>query len=116
MKESILFSKSFEFSKNIVIFYEEYSKNHKENTISKQLLRSGTSVGANIAEAQFGNSRSDFVSKLHISLKETNESIYWIRLLKETELLTENKANILILQAEEIKRMIIASLNTLKNK
>jgi len=114
MKESILQQKAFSFASNIVLFYEEYSKNHKDNTISKQLLRSGTSVGANINEAQFGNSKNDFIAKLHISLKETGESIYWIKLLKNTNLLPIQKADELLNQAEEIKRILIASLNTAK--
>jgi len=105
MKESILQQKAFSFASNIVLFYEEYSKNHKDNTISKQLLRSGTSVGANINEAQFGNSKNDFIAKLHISLKETGESIYWIKLLKNTNLLPIQKADELLNQAEEIKSL-----------
>lgn len=116
MAHSILQQKAFEFATNIVNFYENYSKSHKDNTISKQLLRSGTSIGANINEAQFGNSKSDFISKLHISLKETGESIYWIQLLKSTKLLQEQEANRLLFQAEEIKRILISSLNTAKNK
>ena len=114
MKENILLQKSFEFASNIVLFYEKYSKTHKDNTISKQLLRSGTSIGANINEAQYGNSKNDFISKLHISLKETGESIYWIKLLKNTRLLNEQEANTLLGEAEEIKRILITSLNTAK--
>lgn len=114
MKENLLQEKSFEFASNIVLFYNNYSKTHKDNTISKQLLRSGTSIGANINEAQYGNSKSDFISKLHISLKETGESIYWIKLLKNTKLLNEQESNKLLFQAEEIKRMLISSLNTAK--
>lgn len=114
MKESILQKKSFDFAANIVLFYKKYSKSHRDNTISKQLLRSGTSVGANINEAMFGNSKNDFISKLHISLKECGESIYWIKLLKQTVLLSEQEANKLLQQAEEIKRLLVASLNTAK--
>lgn len=114
MKESILQQRAFKFASNIVLFYENYSKTHKDNTISKQLLRSGTSVGANINEAQFGNSKNDFIAKLHISLKETGESIYWIKLLKSTNLLPTQKADELLNQAEEIKRILISSLNTAK--
>ena len=114
MKESILQQKAFEFASSIVLFYENYSKTHKDNTISKQLLRSATSIGANINEAQYGHSKNDFISKLHISLKETGESIYWIKLLKNTQLLSELEANRLLSQAEEIKRILIASLNTAK--
>ena len=85
----------------------------KDTTITKQLLRSATSVGANINEAIYGNSKADFISKLHISLKETGESIYWLTLLKRTNLIEYNFDELLSL-AEEIKRMLIASLNTAK--
>ena len=77
------------------------------------MLRSATSIGANINEAVYGNSKADFISKLHISLKETGESIYWITLLKRTDLIEYNFNELLSL-AEEIKRMLIASLNTAK--
>lgn len=116
MKESILQKKSFEFASNIVLFYQNYSKTHKDNTISKQLLRSGTSIGANINEAQYGNSKNDFISKLHISLKETGESIYWIKLLINTKLIEIEQANKLLIQAEEIRNILIESINTAKNK
>ena len=86
---------------------------YSSTTIAKQLLRSATSIGANINEAVYGNSKADFISKLHISLKETGESIYWITLLKRTDLIEYNFNELLSL-AEEIKRMLIASLNTAK--
>lgn len=85
----------------------------KDTTIAKQLLRSATSIGANINEAVYGNSKADFISKLHISLKETGESIYWLTLLKRTNLI-EYDFDSLLASAEEIKRMLIASLNTAK--
>ena len=111
---SPLLDKSLDFATQIVLFYEEYSKTKKDTTIAKQLLRSATSVGANINEAIYGNSKADFISKLHISLKETGESIYWLMLLKRTNLIDYNFDDLLSL-AEEIKRMLIASLNTAKD-
>ena len=110
---SPLLDKSLNFATQIVLFYEEFSKSKKDATIAKQLLRSATSVGANINEAIYGNSKADFISKLHISLKETGESIYWLTLLKRTNLIEYNFDELLSL-AEEIKRMLIASLNTAK--
>ena len=110
---SPLLDKSLDFATQIVLFYEEFSKAKKDTTIAKQLLRSATSVGANINEAIYGNSKADFISKLHISLKETGESIYWLTLLKRTNLIEYNFDELLSL-AEEIKRMLIASLNTAK--
>ena len=110
---SPLLEKSMDFATQIVIFYEEFSKSKKDTTIAKQLLRSATSVGANINEAIYGNSKADFIAKLHISLKETGESIYWLTLLKRTNLVAYD-FEMLISLAEEIKRMLIASLNTAK--
>ena len=110
---SPLLEKSLDFATQIVLFYEEFSKVKKDTTIAKQLLRSATSIGANINEAVYGNSKADFISKLHISLKETGESIYWLTLLKRTSLMEYNYDELISL-AEEIKRMLIASLNTSK--
>lgn len=111
--ESPLLNKSLEFATKIVLFYEEYSKSRRDTTIAKQLLRSSTSVGANINEAIYGNSKADFIAKLHISLKETSESIYWLTLLRNTNLF-EYDYDTSINLAEEIKKMLIASINTAK--
>ena len=111
---SPLLEKSLDFATMTVFFYEEFSKTRKDTTIAKQLLRSATSVGANINEAIYGNSKADFISKLHISLKETGESIYWLTLLKRTQII-EYDFDKMITLAEEIKRMLIASLNTAKS-
>lgn len=113
--ESPLFDKSLEFASRVVLFYEEFSKSRKDTTIAKQLLRSATSIGANINEAVYGNSKADFIAKLHISLKETGESIYWLTLLKRTGIFEFNY-DLLLSQTEEIKRMLIASINTAKSK
>ncbi len=111
---SPLLEKSMDFATQSVLFYEEFSKSKKDTTIAKQLLCSATSVGANINEAVYGNSKAGFISKLHISLKETGESIYWLTLLKRTNLIAYD-FDVLISLAEEIKRMLISSLNTAKN-
>ena len=110
---SPLLDKSLEFSTQIVLFYEVFSKSKKDTTIATQLLRSATSIGANINEAVYGNSKADFISKLHISFKESGESIYWLTLLKRTNLTGYDFESLLVL-TEEIKRMLIASLNTAK--
>ena len=111
--KSLLLNKSLDFATEAVLFYEEFYKTKKDTTVAKQLLRSATSVGANINEAVYGNSKADFIAKLHIALKETGESIYWLTLLKRTNLI-DYKYDELLLLAEEIKRMLIASLNTAK--
>ena len=94
---SPLLDKSLEFSTQIVLFYEVFSKSKKDTTIAKQLLRSATSIGANINEAVYGNSKADFISKLHISFKETGESIYWLTLLKRTKLIEYDFESLLAL-------------------
>ena len=113
--DSPLLEKSLDFATKVVLFYEEYSKSRKDTTIAKQLLRSATGIGANLNEAVYGNSKADFISKMHIALKETGESIYWLTLLNRTGLF-EYDYHALLHTAEEIKRMLIASLNTAKNK
>ena len=105
-KNGPLLEKSMNFATQIVLFYEEFSKSKKDTTIAKQLLRAAISVDANINEAIFGNSKAVFISKPHISLKEIGESIYWLTLLKRTNLLVYD-FDTLISLAEEIKRMLI---------
>ena len=112
---SPLIEKSLEFATQTILFYEEYAKTKKDTTIAKQLLRSATSVGANLNEAIYGNSRADFISKLHISLKEVSESLYWLTLLKRTNLIQYNFDS-MISMGEEIKKMLISSINTAKSR
>ena len=81
--------KSFDFAVRIVNVCKHLRQEKQEYTLSKQLLRSGTSIGANVAEAQRGQSRPDFVSKMSIALKEANETAYWLRLLYSTDYLTK---------------------------
>ena len=111
MSCSPLLEKSLDFSTRIVLFYEYFSKVRKDTTLAKQLLRSSTSIGANINEAIYGVSRADFISKLHISLKETGESIYWLMLFKRTNLIDYDFDSLISL-AEELKRMLISSIKT----
>ena len=87
IKENACVSKSFEFAVRIVNLYKYLSAEHKEYVLSKQLLRCGTSIGANVAEAQRGQSRADFLAKMSIALKEANETQYWIKLLYQTDYL-----------------------------
>ena len=110
---SPLLDKSLDFATQIVLFYEVFLKTKKDTTIAKQLLRSATSIGANLNEAVYGNSKADFIAKLHISLKETGESIYWLTLLKRTNLIEYDFKSLLAL-AEQVKRILIASINTAK--
>ena len=115
MKENVLIDKSIKFAARIVKLQKYLLAEKKESVISKQIIRSGTSIGANINEANYGNSKADFISKLHISLKETSESIYWLTLLDRTRLFDYSYDELLSI-AEEIKRMLVASLKTAKNE
>jgi four helix bundle protein len=111
--ESILKTKSFQFSLDIVRFCELLNS-HKQFEISKQLLRSGTSIGANISEAQFAASRADMINKLKISEKEANETAYWIEILRS---LQDNESlKSLQEQLLQIKKMLASSIKTLKAK
>ena len=114
VKENILIDKSIDFAARIIKLQRYLVKDKKETVISKQIVRSGTSIGANINEANYGQSKADFISKLHISLKETAETEYWLRLLVKSELLTNEEGESLLKDCLEIKRVLISSINTAK--
>ena len=114
MKDNALIGKSIDFGARIVKLHQYLLKTKHEAVLSKQILRSGTSIGANIHEAQYGNSKADFVSKLHIAWKETAETEYWLRVLEKSEYLEEKMADSLLTDCLEIKRLLIASVNTAK--
>lgn len=114
MKNNILLDKSFQFSIRIVNLYKYL--NTKEQVLSKQLLRSGTSIGANIYEAQEAQSKKDFISKLYIALKEARESEYWIKLLKETDYLKVKESNSILKDLVEIIKLLVTIIKTTKEK
>ena len=114
MKENALIDKSITFVARIVKLHRYLIKDKKETVISIQIVRSGTSIGANINEANYGQSKADFISKLHIALKETAETEYWLKLLMMSEYLTVDMGNSLLNDCLEIKRILIASINTAK--
>ena len=116
MKENILIDKSISFAARIVKLNQYLIKNKKETIISKQIVRSGTSIGANINEANYGQSKADFISKMHIALKETAETEYWIKLLYKSEYIDEKSSVSLLTDCLEIKLILIASINTAKSK
>ena len=89
MRENVIVKKSFAFSVRIVNLNKYLSQEKKEYVISKQIYKSGTSIGANVAEAQKAQSTADFVAKMKIALKEANETQYWLQLLRETKYITE---------------------------
>lgn len=116
MKDNILIDKSIDFGARIVILHRYLVKTKHETVISKQILRSGTSIGANINEAPYGNSKADFIAKLHIALKETAETEYWLHVLEKSDYLDTNMASSVLNDCLEIKRILIASINTAKQK
>ena len=114
MKENFLIDKSIAFASRIIKLHQYLIKTKKETIISKQIVRSGTSIGANINEANYGQSKADFISKMHIALKETAETEYWIKLLTMSEYITGDMGSSLLSDCLEIKRVLIASINTAK--
>ena len=115
-EDNVLVQKSFFFAVRIVNLYKYLCRDKKEFVLSKQLLRSGTSVGANINEAQDAQSRNDFISKLSISLKEARESKYWIELLKETDYLTEKETKSIVEDIIELIKLLTTIIKTTKEK
>ncbi len=106
--ENVIEIKSFDFAVRTVNLYKYLTENKKEFVLSKQLLRSGTSIGANVAEAQKGQSKADFNAKMNIALKEANESEYWIRLLHRTEYLTQEEFNSIEKDIKEIIALLVS--------
>ena len=113
-QENVLLDKSLKFAARIVKLNKYLVKDKKETIISKQIVRSATSIGANANEAIYGVSKADFISKLQISLKETAETEYWLRLLILSEYITEKEGESLLNDCLEIKRILVSSLNTAK--
>ena len=113
-QSSVLLDKSLIFATRIVKLYKYLTNEKHESIISKQIIRSATSIGANANEAIYGTSKADFISKLHISLKETAETEYWLRLLVLSEYVSEIEGNSLLQDCLEIKKILVATLNTSK--
>ena len=112
MQESIVEIKSFNFAVRIVKLYQYLCEEKKEYVLSKQLLRCGTSIGANVSEAQRGQSKPDFYSKMAIALKEANETYYWIRLMHSTEYLSDKEYSSLDSDINEIISILVAICNS----
>ncbi|MBQ8287286.1 MAG: four helix bundle protein [Clostridia bacterium] len=113
--QNILLDKSLLFAARIVKLHKYLLKEKHESVISKQIIRSATSIGANANEAVYGISKADFISKLQISLKETAETEYWLRLLILSEYITEKEGHSLLSDCLEIKRILVSTLNTAKD-
>ncbi len=112
--ENIILTKSYEFALKIIKLYKELIYNQKEFGLSRQVLRSGTSIGANAEEAVGAQSKKDFIAKFSIAYKESRETKYWLRLLKDSEIIDSVSANKLITDCEEIQKIISSILKTTK--
>lgn len=114
MKYSFIYSKSLEFGVRCINFYK-YLKEKQIHVLSKQLLRSGTSIGANVRESRFAQSPADFINKLSIALKEAEETQYWIELLYKANLITDKEYQSMNNDVNEIIALLVSSLKTFKS-
>ena len=114
MAESVMLERAKGFAVAIVNLCKEIKESHRESVLTNQLLRSGTSIGANIHESKYAHSSSDFISKMQIALKECYESEYWLELLNRTDYIEDEQYQILRNACGSIRRMLISSINTVK--
>ena len=113
-RENSLKQKSYAFALRVIKLYKHLSVKNAEYVLSKQVLRSGTSIGANVTEANRAQSKLDFVHKLSIALKEADETEYWLNLLRDSDYITPSQAEALLSDCAELQRMLIASIKTAK--
>jgi four helix bundle protein len=111
MKENLIREKSYAFALQIISHYRRLCKAN-EFVLSKQLLRSGTSIGANVEEAQAGQSKADFISKMSIASKEARETNYWLRLLRDSGIINEIEAESLLVESESIINILTSIVKT----
>ena len=112
--DNVVEEKSFRFAVRIVKLNQYLRTKKKEYVLSKQLLRSGTIIGANVAESQQAQSRADFVSKLEIALKETSETKYWLRLLHATEYLSDSQFESINTDCSELEKLLVSIVKSTK--
>ena len=116
MNNSVVESKSFDFSVRIVNLYRFLTEEKNEYVLSKQILRSGTSIGANVSEGEKAQSKADFYAKMSIALKESNETYYWLRLLSATEYINENQYLSLENDIKELIALLTSICKTTQTK
>ncbi|MBD2701964.1 four helix bundle protein [Spirosoma sp. BT702] len=114
-KDNIVLEKSFRFAIRIIRLYQRLKETQHEYTLSKQMLRSGTSIGANVREGNNAESKADFIHKMGVAQKEADETIYWLELLKETDYLTINEFDSMYHDADELLKLIRSIIPTAKN-
>lgn len=115
-EENVVVEKSYAFAVRVVKLYKFLCETKKEFVLSKQFLKAGTSVGANIEEAVGGQSEKDFYAKLYISYKEARETHFWLRVMRDTGYLTENEAQSMLVDCDELLKIIGSILKTLRGK
>ncbi len=113
--KKITLNKSFKFAIRVVNLYKFLVEEKKEFILSKQLLRSGTSIGANVREGEYAQSKNDFIGKMSIAHKEANETEYWIELLKETKHLSSKETESILVDCIELKKLLISTVKSSKN-
>ncbi|MCR4965343.1 MAG: four helix bundle protein [Bacteroidales bacterium] len=116
MKENTIKDESYKFAIRIVRMYKTIIERDKEYVLSKQCLRSGTSIGALVSEAEHAQSTADFIHKMNIALKEANETVYWLNLLKDTGFLSEKEHNSIHTDAIELVKILASIVKTMKEK
>ncbi len=116
MRENVLKDKSVAFAIRVVNLYKHLAEARKEFVMSKQLLRSGTAIGALVFESEYAESNADFIHKLSVALKEANETSYWLLLLHKTDFLLQKESDSLQSDLLELLKILIASINTTKRK
>jgi four helix bundle protein len=116
MKENVVKNKSFEFAIRVVKLYQYLTENKKEYVLSKQVLRSGTSIGALIRESEHAESTADFIHKLSIALKEANETEYWLELLENSSYLERNEFESINNDLTELLKLLTSIIKTTKSK
>lgn len=116
MKDGVTHEKSYAFAIRVVMMVKYLQQNKNERIMSKQVLRSGTAIGALLSEAKFAQSTADFIIKLKVALKEANETCYWLNLLKDTEYIDEEAFRSMENDAKEIIALLVSSLKTIEAK
>ncbi|WP_372474039.1 four helix bundle protein [Capnocytophaga sp. ARDL2] len=116
MKNDVVHTKSKSFAIRIVNAYKFLTSDKKEFILSKQLVRSGTAIGALVRESEFAQSKKDFLNKMYIALKETNETQYWLEILHETDFLKTSEYNSLSADCIELIKLLVSITKTTKNK
>lgn len=116
MKENVLMNKSYAFALRVIKLYKYLCAEQKEYVLSKQVLRSGTAVGALVKEAEHAQSKADFINKMNIALKEANETAYWLMLLKDSDYISVSAYESLYPESEELIRLLVSIVKTSKQR